>query len=823
MKNAENIGFVRANAMQNLVQDVRYALRQLVRSPGFAVTALVTLAVGIGANVVVFGVINGLLLSPLPVPHPEQVYTLQHRAHAEMNNSFPDYLDVRDRNNVFAGLAATRVARIGLEASNVAQPVWGYEVTGNYFGTLGVRPELGRFLSAGDEHGDHATEVVVLSYACWKSRFHGDPGITGATVRINKQPYTVIGVAPAGFYGTEKFFWPEVWLPILNEQQIEGYNWIKRRNDLNAWVVGRLKPGVTQAQAEANLNSIASQLAHEYPDTDEHIDFRLSRPGLLGDMLGGPVRGFMFGVMLLATLVLLAACTNLGGLLASRTADRARELSIRVALGSSRGRILRQLVVESLVVAIGGGIVAVSLSAVLLRLISQWRPVADFPLQFLVQPSRNLYLFAFLVSIATGLIFGCMPVRQIWRTDPNHVLRAGTATSAGAGRLALRDMLLGAQIAVCCLLVTACFVSLRGLQRALTMPLGIDPRGKTLAVFDLHLAGYTDEQVPDVQKVLLDTVSHLPGVSTAAFANSTPLALDQSSTSVFDPSVTEFRASAQKFHASYYQVSPGYFGAAGTQMLTGREFTWHEDEHSPHVAIVNAIFARKMFGTEHAIGERFRANGKEPWQIVGIVEDGKYEFLAEEPRAAIFYPILQSPNTSTTLVVRSSLPSQQMIPAIREAIHRIDPSIPMFNLNSWQDSLSFMMLPTVAATVALSVFGSLAILLAITGLFGLASYTVSKRMRELGIRVALGAQQVQVLRAALARTVLLLLLGSFTGLLLGMAATKLLASIVYHASAADPLVLLGVLVTMALVGLISASIPARRALKIHPMDLLREE
>jgi len=809
--------------MQNVLQDVRYAFRQLLKSPGFAVTALLTLAVGIGANVVVFGVMNGLLLNPLPVPNPEHVYTLQHGGQGEMSNSFPDYLDVKDRNSVFAGLAATRVARIGLEASNVAQPVWGYEVTGNYFETLGVRPELGRFLSPNDEHGDHAAEVVVLSYACWKSRFNGDPRIIGTRIRINKQPYSVIGVAPADFYGTEKFFWPEVWLPILNEQQIEGYNWIKRRNDLNAWVVGRLKPGITQAQAEANLNSIAAQLAREYPASDEHLTFRLSRPGLLGDMLGGPVRGFMFGVMLLAVLVLLAACTNLGGLLASRTADRARELSIRVALGSSRARILRQLVVESVVVSIGGGIVALSLSAMLLRILSQWRPVADFPLQFLLQPDRKLYLFAFLVSIATGLIFGCMPVRQIWRTDPNHVLRAGSGTAVGTGRLALRDVLLGVQIAVCCLLVTACFVSLRGLQRALTTPLGFDPRGTTLAVFDLHLAGYTDQQVPEVQKLLLDTVSHLPGVTTAGFASTTPLALDQSSTSVFDSTVTEFRASAQKFHASYYQVSPGYFVACGTRMLTGREFTWHDDKNSPRAAIVNAIFARRMFGTDQAIGKRFRSHGNQPWEIVGIVEDGKYELLAEEPRPAIFYPILQSPNTSTVLVVRSTLAPQQMIPAIRDAIYRIDPSIPMFNLNSWQDSLSFMMLPAVAATVALSVFGSLAIILAVIGLFGLASYTVSKRMRELGIRVALGAQQVQVLRAALTRTVLLLLFGSATGLLLGMAATRVLASIVYHASAADPLVLLGVVVTMALVGLLSASIPARRALAIHPMDLLREE
>jgi predicted permease len=810
--------------MSNLLQDVRYAFRQLHKSPGFAITALFTLAVGIGANVVVFGVVNGLLLNPLPIPHPERVYTLEHRSkNNPLNSSFPEYVDVRDRNSVFSGLAATRVMRIGLEASNVAQPVWGYEVTGNYFETLGVHPFLGRFLAPSDEQTDRAGEVAVLSYACWKSRFGGDPKIVGSTVRINKHPYTVIGVAPASFQGTEKMFWPEVWLPILNEQQIEGYNWIHQRNDQNSWVVGRLKDGITEATAEANLSGIAAQLSREYPNSYEHVSYRLSRPGFLGDMLGGPVRGFMLGIMLLAGLVLLAACMNLGGLLAARTSDRARELAIRVAIGSSRSRILRQLIVESVVVALAGGIFALLVSAVLLRLLSQWRPMADFPIQFLVRPDNKVYLFAFAISTVTGLIFGCTPVRQIWKTDPNQVLRSGSGTAVAAGRLAFRDVLLGVQIAVCCLLVTACFVSLRGLQRALTTPLAFDANGVTLANFDLHLADYSDAQIPQMQQRLLESVAHLPGVTAAAFSNTTPLALDQSSTSVFDATTTEFRASTRKFNASYYQVSPGYFSTAGTRLLAGREFNWQDEKGAPKVAIVNGIFARNMFGTENAIGKRFHSHGKEPWKIVGVVEDGKYETLTEDPRPAIFYPILQLPETSTTLVVRSSLPPAQMIPAIREAINQVDRSIPLFTLRSWQDSLSFMMFPTVAATVALSVFGSLAIVLALTGLFGLASYTVSKRLRELGIRVALGAQQAQVLRAALSRTVLLLAVGSITGLLLGVAASKVLASIVYHASASDPVVLLGVAVTMAMVGLLAASIPARRALAINPMELLREQ
>lgn len=808
--------------MHSLPQDVRYAVRQLFKSPTFAFTALMTLAVGIGANVVVFGVVNAMLLNPLPIPHPEQVFTIQHLASEDLNSSFPVYREVRDRSTAFSGIAAARVMRIGLEAEGTAQPVWGYEISGNYFETLGVSPLLGRFLSPSDEQGNHAADVAVLSYACWKSRFHGNADVVGSTVRINKHPYSVIAVAQPGFNGTEKFFWPEVWLPILDEAQIEGYNWIDNRYDHNTWVAGRLKPGLTVAQAEANLNSVAKQIAQEHPNTEARLAFRLTKPGFLGDSLGSPIRGFFFGVMLLAALVLIAACANLGGLLAARTSDRARELAIRVAIGSSRSRILRQLIVESVVVAVAGGLLALFVAELLLRAISQWRPMADFPIQFLVRPDVKLYFFALMASVLTGVLFGCMPARQIWKTDPNHALRSGSGSVLSSGKLAVRDVLLGIQIAVCCLLVTACFVSLRGLRRAVTMPLGFDPASVTLANFDLHLADYSNAQVPAMQRKLLDAVAHLPGVSAAAFSNSTPLSLDQSNASVFDETTTDFSASTQKFAATYYQVSPGYFSTAGTHLVFGREFSWHDDKNAPQVAIVNAVFARKLFGTTDAIGKRFRSFGNK-WEIVGVVEDGKYQTLTEDPTPALFYPIAQQPNTSTTLVVRSSLPPSQMIPAVHEAINQIDRSIPLFTLSSWQDAIGIVMLPARAATVALSVFGALAIVLAITGLFGLASYTVSKRLRELGIRVALGAQQLQVLRAALARTLILLSVGSITGLLLGVAASKVLASIVYHASANDPLVLGGVLLTMFLIGLLSASIPARRALGIHPMDLLREE
>lgn len=807
--------------MENVFQDVRYALRQLRKSPGFAAVAVITLALGIGANVVVFGVLNALLLHPLDIPHPEQVYSVQHRAAQDISTSYPDYRDVRERNTVFSALSMYRVARIGLEAPDGAHPVWGYEASGNYFDMLGVKPILGNFFHASDEGAAGASPFVVLSYNCWKDRFASDPSIVNKVIRLNKHPYTVVAIAPRDFNGVERFYWPEVWVPITNVKEIEGYNWIQHRSDQNAWVAGRLKPGVAPTEAEANLNSIAAQLAREYPGTDEHLSFRLSKPGFLGDSLGGPLRAFMLGLMLLAAMVLLASCANLGGMFAARAADRSRELAIRMAIGSSRPRIFRQLLTEAIVISLAGGLVALLLGNILLNVLTQWHPPSDIPIQLLVRPNWGVYFFAFAVALATGLIFGLVPARQIWNADPNLALRSGSTPILGR-RWALRDALLALQIALCCLLVTASFVSLRGLARTFQLPLGFNPDGVTLAAFDLQLANYNGAEAGAVQQRLLEQVAKLPGVTAAAYGNSVPLSIDQSNTSIFAEGTKDFRASTEKLNSTYYQVAPGYFTAIGAPLLAGRDITLADNNKAPKVAVVNETFARKLTGNAQAVGKRF-IRGDNTIEIVGIVPDGKYQTLTEDPDAAVFFPIAQSPNTSTVLVVRSRLNSAEMIPAIRQAIANVDASIPVFSIGSWQDALGLMLLPARAATVALGIFGALAMMLAVTGIFGMASYTVSKRVRELGIRIALGAQSKQVLRAALGRTFALLLVGSGAGLLLGFAATKLLASIVYQASANDPVVLVAVVVTMAVAGLASASLPAKRALSIHPMELLREE
>jgi predicted permease len=811
--------------MTDLYHDLRYALRQLRKSPGFAITAILTLALGIGANVVVFSVLNALLLRPMNYPDAKQVYALQHPQEdgiAALANSYPVYQDLRDRNTTFSALAMYRFAHIGLETTNGPQPVWGYEVSGNYFDMLGVQPYLGRFIHPTDDTAPGASAYVVLSYNCWSNRFGGDKMVVGRVIHLNKAPYTVLGVAPKGFVGTERFFRPEVFVPVMNQAQIEGYDWIHDRNERDIFVVGRVKPGVTAAMATANLNAVAHQLAKEHPQTEGKLAFELTQPGFLGNVLGGPVKAFMLGVMLLAGLVLMATCANLGGLFAARTADRAREMAIRIAVGAGRARLLRQLLTESVVLSILGGIAGCVLAIALLRGLSNWQPTSDFPIQVVVGPDKLVYLFAFAISLAAGILFGSVPLRQIWKTEPNHAIKSGASTMTVGRKWAFRDLLLGFQIAICCLLVTASLVALRGLGRTLHANFGFDPKGVTIASVDMQLAGYTDTGAAQFQKRLADEAGHLPGVTAVGYTSSPPLSLYSSHTSVFTEDTVDFSIKNQKFSTPYYKVSPGYMPAAGTRLLAGRNFTEQDDAKAPKVAIVNQTFARKLFGTEDAVGRYMKTWGDKV-EIVGIVEDGKYESVSEDPAPALFLPILQNSSNEIFLLVRTQRETGDMAAAIHDTIRRLDPNQPISSLGSWQDALRIMLLPAHVATVALGMFGALGILLAMTGTFGLASYTVSRRIKELGIRVALGASRRQVLWAALHRPMVLLGSGSVAGLVLGIAASKVLASIVYGATSNDPVVLAGVVLTMTLVGALATWAPARRVLHLDPVRLLHDE
>jgi predicted permease len=802
-------------------RDIRYALRLLRKSPGFAVVAVATLAIAIGANAVVFSALNACILRPLNVPEPESLYGLQFGGGHRGALSYPNYLDFRDRNRSFDGLAAYQMTRVGLDTGENPSRAWLYEVTGNYFDALKIQPYLGRFFHSSDEHGAGSAPYIVLSYGYWHSHFQDDPGVVGRTVRVNKRPFTIVGVAPPEFRGTFLLLSPDFFVPFVS---VEDENTLNTR--AGWWIfetIGHLKAGVTPAQASADLNAIGDYLQKTYPKENGKMNISLDRAGLYGDTFGRPLRGFVAALMLLAGLILLAACANLGSLFAARAADRSREIAVRLALGSSRLRILRQLFTEALLISLTGGAVGIWGGAMLLRRLSAWNPFPQFPTNVPVNPDANVYAVGVLLAFASGILFGAVPVRQVLRTDPYEIVKSSSLTKLGH-RITFREALLCVQIAICALLVTSSMVAVRGLMRSLHSNFGFEPRGVTLVETDLDMAGYKEDAVPAMQKRMIESLQSIPGVTAVGMANCPPLAgCGSSRAGVFTDETADLRPSNVAASPMTYQISPEFFAAAQAPLLAGRAFTWHDDKSAQRVAVVNQTFARRVLGSPtNALGRFFKMWNGTRVQVVGVVQDGEYTSLTEEPQAAMFLPILQSPSSQGFLMVRSESDPQQLTGSIRSRLRDLDAGLPAF-LQTWPHAMDFFLFGSRMATVALGVLGALGAILSITGIFGISAYSVGKRLRELGIRMALGAQWKEVLGAALGRAVKLLAFGSAVGLLLGILASRVLASIVYQATPRDPVVLTGVVLAMALLGLVATWIPAQRALSIDPAILLREE
>ncbi|HZR59120.1 MAG TPA: ABC transporter permease [Terriglobales bacterium] len=819
-------GTVGGNFFEVLFRDIRLALRVLRKSPGFTIIAVLTLALAIGANAMVFSMLNALILRPLNVPQAESLYGVQRGNDKSANQSYPDYLDLRDRNRSFDGLAAFGIDAVGLDTGNGPSEVYGYEVTGNYFDVLGIQPYLGRFFHSSDEHGPNSAPYVVLPYSYWHSHFQEDRGVVGRVVQVNKHPFTILGVAPPEFYGTFLFFHPDFFVPIVNQEQVEGASNLDARGKRTiVMVLGHLKPGVSPVQAVSDLNSIGSYLEKTYPKDDGLMNFSLGRPSLDGDLLGGPAKAFLTALMLLAGLILLAACANLGSLFAARAADRSREVALRLALGSSRKLILRQVFTEAVLVSLLGGVVGLLGSVMLLRELSAWRPAPQFPnLHLTVTPDANVYWVALLLALVSGFLFGAVPVRQILHTNPLEVVKSGSSGRAGR-RITIKDLLLVVQIAICALLVTSSLVALRGLTRSLHGNFGFEPRNAMLVNTVLSMADYTGDRVPVMQKRMIDALQTVPGVKSVGLIDLVPLSTALIRSNVFTDKTTDLNPSNAAAAPFMYCISPEYFHTAGTALLAGRTFSWHDDKDAPRVAVVNQEFARKIFGSvTNAMDKYYKMQDGTRIQVVGVVEDGKYLNLTEDPQPAMFLPFLQLPSswTWTTLVIRSDRDPQQLSTAIRSTLRDLDAGLP-FDMKTWTEEMDTALFASHIATVSLGVLGGMGAMLSITGIFGLAAYSVSKRLRELGIRMALGAQRKEVLQAALGWAFKLLAFGSAAGLLLGILASRVLAFIVYQATPRDPLVLGGVVFTMLLLGLVATWIPAQRSLSVNPSILLREE
>ena len=809
--------------MITLLQDLRFSLRQLRKSPGFAIAAILTLTLAIGANAVVFGVLNALILRPVNVPGAKSLYALNHKNERDWE-SYPNYLDLRDRNHTFDGLAAMGLSQVALDTGKDPSRIWGFEATGNYFDVLGIQPYLGRFFHPSDERGMNSAPYIVLSYAYWNSHFQGDPNVVGRVVRVNSHPYTILGVTPPDFRGTFVFFAPNFYVPMVDQDQIMGDSALNNRERRGViQILGHLKPGVTPTEAVADLDDIGAVLAKAYPKVDLHESFALGRPSL-PSAIGGPVRAFVGALMLLAGLILLAACANLGSLFAARASDRSREVALRLALGSTRTRILRQLLTEALLISLAGGATGLASSIALLRRLDTWQPFSGVPIHVPVQPDANVYLVALVLAVVSGLLFGIVPVRQVLRTNPYEIVKGGSAGRVGR-RISARDILLVVQIAICAVLVTASMVAVRGLARSLHGSFGIDPNNVMLVETDLKISGYSSGSIPAVQRRMIDALEAIPGVEHVGLVSFPPLGRGGSwKADVFRDESKDLSPANAAANSFMYVISPDYLHAAGTTLLEGRAFNWHDDKGAPPVAMVNREFAAKILGSStNAIGKYFKVTDGTRVQVVGIVEDGKYLSVTEAQQPAMFLPVAQQdPLGEQWMLVRSAGDPQLLAGSVRTKLHELDAGLPL-DILMWNRELDFSMFPARMASISLGVLGAMGAMLSITGIFGMAAYSVSKRLRELGIRIALGAKRKDVLRAALGRPLKLLAYGSAAGLILGILAAKVLAYIVYQATSRDPLVLAGVVLAMLFLGLLATWIPAQRALSVDPSILLREE
>jgi predicted permease len=811
--------------MQTLWQDLRYGARILWKRPGFTLIAVITLALGIGANTAIFSFVNTTLLRPLPIEQPEQLVSLDNVPLNLPVASYPNYRDLRDRNRSFSGLLAYRLAPFSLSNNGVNERLWGYLATGNYFEVLGVKPALGRFFTPDDDKVLGAHPVAVLAYECWQKRFAGDPQIIGKTVIVNGRNFTIIGVARPGFYGSEIAFRLEMWFPMMMQPHIEGgWYYLEKRDTSNIFVQGRLKPGVTIAQAEGELKSIAAQLVREFPRENDGLDIALSPAGLLGSFMRGPVMGFAGVLMAVVGLVLLLACTNLANLLLARATERRKEIAVRLAIGANRLRLVRQLLTESILLSTLGGALGLWLAYWLVDAIMAFRPPVDIPLSADFYIDGRVLLFTLIVSVLTGVVFGLLPALQASRADLVPALK-DEASRGGYRRSWLRNGLVVLQVSLSLVLLISAGLVLRGLQHAQLLNPGFVPQHALEMSFDLNLQGYDGPRTQEFKRRLLERVRALPEVQSAGLCSLVPLSLSFNNNSIYVEGQPEQRGLKVPM-AITSSASPGFISAMGTRLLEGRDLMEQDGESNRRVALVNETFARRFWPGQSAIGKRYsQAGSGGPWiEVVGVLQDGKYFSLSEAPTPFVYSNILpQEGGGGLTMVVRTTGEPQSAMAAIRREFQQLDATLPVYNVKTMAEHLAVAYFPPRVAATLLGSFGLLALSLAAIGIFGVISYAVTQRTREIGIRIALGAPAAGIFKLVVGHGLKLTALGMAIGLACAFAGTRLMSTLLYGVNALDLATFTGVSLLLALVALLACYIPARRAMKVDPLVALRCE
>jgi predicted permease len=823
--------------MANFLQDLRYGARLLLKSPGFTLVAALSLALGIGANTTIFTLINAVLLHPLPVEDPSQlvsVWTSDERnagngAFGFLQTSALNYRDYRDKNEVFSGLAAHQGIPLNISGgTGDPQQVFGEIVTGNFFDVLGAKPIIGRGFRPEEDRTPGAALVTVLGYGEWQKRFGGDPGLVGRTITLNGQAFTVIGIMPKEFKGTNAIGAPALWVPYMTyPQTTSGFfrESIDSRRALVFNMTGRLKSGVTLKQAEANLKTIGTQLAREYPNDNQGRNVTLIplaqatvNPGFRNNivMAGGLL-------MTIVGLVLLIACANVANLLLARASVRQKEIAVRLSLGASRSRLIMQLLTEGTLLALLGGAVGLLLAYWAQDLLWSFRPPFLQADAIDLHPDLRVLLFTIGISLVTGVIFGLAPAIQASRPDLVVELKERSGAPAGSNRIfSLRNCLVAAQVALSLIALIGAGLFLRSMQNAQRTNPGFDADHLASISFDLGAQGYTEERGRQFQRTVLERAASVPGVSGATLAGSVPLFNGGFARTVFlEGQDTTDRRSGKLVQIDV--VGPKFLETFGIPLMRGRAFSESDQPNTPAVVIVNETMAKRFWPDQDAVGKRFKFFGQNYFSlVVGVAKDSKYNFIGEGPTPYIYQPLSQAYQPQVSLIVKAAQPSS-VLGTVRAEVQQLNRNLPLTGIFTLPEIFDQALWAPKMGASLLAIFAALSLLLAVIGIYGVMAYSVSQRTRELGIRMALGASRRDVVRMVVWQGLRLTLMGVAIGLVASFFATRLITTMLFDVSATDAVTFIIVPLVLAAAALGASYLPALRATRIDPMVALRYE
>jgi len=823
-----------------LAQDLRYCLRSLRRRPGYAATAILSLALGIGVNTSIFSFINAVMLRPLPVPQSERLVSIYHRSSKGWlsSSSYPDYRFYRDHNQVFSGMVAYLRVPMLLRGADSDEEVSGELASADYFFVLGLKPVVGSWFGREGNHSAGDEPLVVLSHDFWQRRFGADPAVVGKSLRIGAGSFTVSGVAPPAFRGLV-LDWgdpPAVWVPVgMNRQAVPAFSEL---DVLNYWgmhsflLAGRLRPGVTFEQAQAAMSVLSSRAAPQRDAAFREDGLRFTtelypaQQARFWPDYRGSITRFLGLLEACVGLILLIACLNLANLLLARTSQRQKEIAVRLSIGSGRGRLVRQFLTESLVLSLLGGAAGLLVARATTAYLSGFHRPFKIPLSLDTSFDARVLAFALLLSAVTGILFGLIPARQASRVNVTAALKTESLKlGAGRGSIALTDALVVAQVALSSVLLVGAGLFLRTVQNARAEDITLQPGNVLAATIDPTIAGYNERRRRLLYFELLERIKTLPGVTGAALAQLVPLNGMRGGTDIMI-GLPERRGERVRVQVDFNVVSPGYFETVGFPLVRGRALTGGDREGAPAVVVINEIMARRLWPHQDPLGGRFRLTSDHPAEVevVGVVRDGKFRDFRDSHRPCFYVPLGQQGGPSEmNLEVRAAGEPMMLVKAIRNELHLLDRGIPLTEVVTLKSIGERAMSQERLVTSMLTGLGAVAFVLATVGIYGVLSLSVSRRTREIGIRMALGADAGRVAWGVLRRSAALALIGLAIGLVSALALGRLITSLLYKVSASDPATFATIFIVVVLAAAGAGYLPARRAARIHPIEALRYE